>query len=182
MENCNMIRAYITIPSRFGEITLIWASSQDKPRITNVLLPDDNADALARLRPAACPALDPLIADLERFLEGADVCFPLELLDLESCSPFQRQVLVAEHGVPRGWVSTYGRLARYLGQPKAARAVGRALATNPLPLLIPCHRTVRSSGHLGGYRGGLEMKRALLEMEGVRLSPQGRVLSPRFYY
>jgi methylated-DNA-[protein]-cysteine S-methyltransferase len=79
-------------------------------------------------------------------------------------------------------VSTYGRIAKYLGAPRAARAVGNALAGNPFPILIPCHRAIRGNGELGGYQGGTQMKRALLEMEGIHVSPGGRVLTDRFYY
>jgi methylated-DNA-[protein]-cysteine S-methyltransferase len=60
--------------------------------------------------------------------------------------------------------------------------VGNALATNPFPIVIPCHRAIRSDGSLGGYQGGLEMKRALLEQEGVDVNQRGRVLSPNLYY
>jgi methylated-DNA-[protein]-cysteine S-methyltransferase len=60
--------------------------------------------------------------------------------------------------------------------------VGGALGRNPFPIIIPCHRAVRSDGQLGGYRGGVAMKRALLEMEGVEISPTGKVLTDRFYY
>jgi methylated-DNA-[protein]-cysteine S-methyltransferase len=74
-------------------------------------------------------------------------------------------------------VTTYGRLAARLGAPGAARAVGNALARNPFPLIIPCHRCVLEGGQLGGFRGGLEMKRALLEMEGVVFDDQERVLT-----
>jgi methylated-DNA-[protein]-cysteine S-methyltransferase len=66
--------------------------------------------------------------------------------------------------------------------PGAARAVGTALARNPFPIIIPCHRTVRSNGDLGGFGGGLKMKRELLELEGVQFSTTGRVLTDRFYY
>ena len=79
-------------------------------------------------------------------------------------------------------MSTYGRIARSLGMPNAARAVGTALSRNPFPIIIPCHRAIRSNGELGGFRGGLEMKRALLELEGVEFSATGKVLTGRFYY
>jgi methylated-DNA-[protein]-cysteine S-methyltransferase len=110
------------------------------------------------------------------------VDFRLSLIDLEQCSEFQRRVLLAENKIPRGWVSSYGRIARRLGIPNAARAVGTALARNPFPIIIPCHRTVRSNGDLGGFGGGLKMKRELLELEGVQFSTTGRVLTDRFYY
>ncbi len=82
------------------------------------------------------------------------------------CSVFQQQVLRAVSAIPRGKVRTYQFIAKQIGKPKAARAVGRALATNPFPLIIPCHRVIRSDGKLGGYQGGLKMKKALLRKEG----------------
>ncbi|MCK7468651.1 MAG: MGMT family protein [Desulfosudis oleivorans] len=70
----------------------------------------------------------------------------------------------------------------YSGSRSAVRAVGQALATNPFPIIVPCHRAVRSSGELGGYQGGPAMKRALLEREGVAFDAAGRVVVPRFHY
>jgi len=81
---------------------------------------------------------------------------------------FQRKALELVAEIPYGKTRTYGEIARLLGNPGSARAVGRANATNPLPLVIPCHRVVAASG-LGGYGGGLQMKRWLLEMEGALL-------------
>ena len=66
-----------------------------------------------------------------------------------------------------GQVTTYGEIAKRIGHPKASRAVGQALGHNPVPIVIPCHRVVSSSGGLGGYSGGLSIKRRLLEMEGA---------------
>jgi methylated-DNA-[protein]-cysteine S-methyltransferase len=84
-------------------------------------------------------------------------------------------VLLAEYRIPRGRVSTYGAVAKHIGVPRGARAVGNALARNPFPIVIPCHRAIRADGSLGGYRGGLVMKRALLELEGVRVTAEGQV-------
>jgi methylated-DNA-[protein]-cysteine S-methyltransferase len=89
---------------------------------------------------------------------------------------------LAEYRIPRGWISTYGRIARHLGTPGGARAVGGALARNPFPIIIPCHRAIGANSELGGFRGGLEMKRALLELEGVEFSQTGKVLTDRIYY
>jgi len=79
-------------------------------------------------------------------------------------------------------VSTYGRIANHLGIPGGARAVGQALARNPFPIIIPCHRAIGAGGDLGGFQGGAAMKRALLELEGVELSSSGRVETDRYYH
>ena len=123
-----------------------------------------------------------LIAGLQSFLAGDDVLFDIDLLDLDRCSSFRRRMLLAEYGIPRGYVSTYGRIARYLGNPGAARAVGNAFAVNPFPLVIPCHRALRSDGRLGGFQAGLDMKQGLLEMEDVRFREDGRVFMEHMWY
>ncbi len=93
-------------------------------------------------------------------------------VDLSLVGPFERRVLEELRRIPRGQVRTYREVARALGFPGAARAVGQACARNPLPLIIPCHRVVRSDGRLGGYslRGGVPLKRRLLLREGVDLT------------
>jgi prevent-host-death family protein len=90
-------------------------------------------------------------------------------VDLARVGPFEREVLDELLRIPAGQVRTYRQVALALGEPGAARAVGTACARNPLPLLIPCHRVVRSDGGLGGYslRGGVELKRRLLQDEGA---------------
>lgn len=92
-------------------------------------------------------------------------------VDLSLVGPFHRRVLEQLRRIPRGQVRTYRDIARAVGQPGATRAVGTACARNPVPLIIPCHRVIRSDGTLGGYsmRGGTSLKRALLEREGVKL-------------
>jgi methylated-DNA-[protein]-cysteine S-methyltransferase len=167
----------------FGPMALVWRPEREGTRIEQLLLPrpDGGAASLPSAAPRSCPAIDDLIALLLRYLAGEPITLPLELAALESCSPFQQRVLRADHAIPRGMVSSYGLIAAHLGIPGAARAVGRALATNPFPILIPCHRAVRSDGTLGGYQGGLPMKRALLEMEGVAINPAGRVSAVMCY-
>jgi methylated-DNA-[protein]-cysteine S-methyltransferase len=117
-------------------------------------------------------------------LEGEIVAFDLDMepIALETCSEFQQSVLRAEHAIPRGWVSTYGKIAAHLGLSRGARAVGGALAHNPFPLVVPCHRAVRADGTLGGYQGGSAMKRALLEMEGVEVSATDSVHAAQIFY
>jgi methylated-DNA-[protein]-cysteine S-methyltransferase len=129
----------------------------------------------------SCAGIDSVAAAIQAFLEGDDVAFSLDSVDIDICSPFQRSVLKAEFGIPRGMVSTYGLIAAHIGREGGARAVGNALATNPFPFIIPCHRAVRSDGSLGGYQGGPDMKRRLLEYEGIIFDGAGRAISQRFY-
>lgn len=175
--------------SPFGPVAVAWSARDDHPRVARVLLsrPGEPAGERARAfladaRPGSCAEIDDVVAEIAALLAGEPVDIPLDLADLASCPPFQQVVLRAEHAIPRGRVSTYGLIAAHLGRPSAARAVGNALATNPFPLIVPCHRAIRSDGHLGGYQGGVAMKRALLEMEGVALDAVGRVDRPRLHY
>ena len=131
---------------------------------------------------ASCSEIDKLAGKIEAFLNGEEISFTLDLAQMDACPRFQQSVLRAEHQVPHGSVATYRSVAEYLLRPKAARAVGNALAKNPFPIIVPCHRAIRSDGSLGGYQGGAPMKRALLEAEGVQLDDRDRVLESRFYH
>jgi methylated-DNA-[protein]-cysteine S-methyltransferase len=108
---------------------------------------------------------------LRDYLNGDRISFDLPL-DLSALTSFQRKVLLGVAKVPRGEVTTYGELARYIGHPKSARAVGRALGSNPMPILLPCHRVLASDGSLGGYTGrdGIKTKAKLLKLEGALLN------------
>lgn len=110
--------------------------------------------------------LDNLKGKLQYYLAGERVVFD-EPLDLSGATPFQRRVWLATREIPYGERRSYAQIARRVGSPQAAQAVGQALAANPLPLIIPCHRVVASSGDLGGFSGGPYLKRRLLEMEGA---------------
>ena len=112
---------------------------------------------------------------LQRCIEGKGSEAGLEFFNFTQCSEFQKAVLLADYRVPPGWITTYGRIADKIGKPGSYRAVGRALATNPFPLIIPCHRAVHADGRLGGYGGGIRMKQSLLEREGVRFTENGQV-------
>ncbi len=98
------------------------------------------------------------------YLAGKVVGFP-DKLDLSWASSFQRSVWEVDRSIPYGETRAYAWIAGKLGMPKAARAVGQALARNPLPIIIPCHRVIRSDGSLGGFSGGQDVKRLLLEIE-----------------
>lgn len=101
---------------------------------------------------------------VENYCEGKQPTTPLNW-SLEKSSPFTRKVLEELSTVPFGHSFTYGEFAAGLGSPKAARAVGSACSRNPLLLVIPCHRIVASNGSLGGFAGGIEIKRRLLKFE-----------------
>jgi methylated-DNA-[protein]-cysteine S-methyltransferase len=173
---------YHNIPSKFGEVRVVWRQDDHGPSVIEIVLPNRSTTTPHNVGgPLRHPALDPLCQAIDRFLLGEPVGFPMDLLDSSQCSPFQWQVLSAEMTIPRGSVGSYSSLAEHIGCPKAARAVGTALARNPFPLVIPCHRTVRSDGSLGGFGGGLDMKQALLQMEGVGFDSRGRV-KPEFFW
>ncbi len=103
---------------------------------------------------------------LRRYAGGERVSF-LDALDFAGATPFRRAVWQATQEIPRGQTRSYGWLAERVGRPGAARAVGHAMATNPWPIIVPCHRVVTSNGGLGGYGGGLDMKERLLRLEGA---------------
>ncbi len=103
---------------------------------------------------------------LREYFAGERRQFDLPL-DLSGVTPFRAAVLRELAKVPYGETTTYAKLARAVGNPKAVRAVGSACATNPLPILIPCHRVLRADGAIGGYRGGEAAKRFLLRLEGI---------------
>lgn len=125
------------------------------------------AGALGVGSPRLAAAVPEAIAGpLCAFAEGAPVdlaSVPVELTG----SPFQVAIYAALRRVPRGRVRTYAGLASDAGRPRAMRAVGQAMAHNPLPLVVPCHRVVGHENALGGYTGGVDKKRILLALEGV---------------
>ncbi|MEA3339093.1 MAG: methylated-DNA--[protein]-cysteine S-methyltransferase, partial [Chloroflexota bacterium] len=140
--------SYILVSSPFGVLSIVWWEIETGPKVYRLFLPDEEtpAEDIVQMNfPGAsdlsCPEVAELGERVQRFLEGEAVELELDLMALERYSEFQRKVLVAEYEIPRGWVSTYGRIAKSLGNPRAARAVGNALARNPFPIIIPCHRT-----------------------------------------
>ncbi|NHI89622.1 MAG: methylated-DNA--[protein]-cysteine S-methyltransferase [Candidatus Thorarchaeota archaeon] len=155
-----------------------------KDGIVGVVLPRTKKDALKAVQlryphaRASSNSFDSVEALLVDYFNGGHVKFPLDVLDFSVCYPFQIEVLKAEWSIPYGKVASYGSVARKIDS-TAYRAVGNALARNPFPIIIPCHRAIRTDRTLGGFQGGLEMKRRILEMEGVRFDSKGRVL-PRF--
>ncbi|MBN1755218.1 MGMT family protein [bacterium] len=129
-----------------------------------------------------CYDIKKLSDDIRAFLAGEPIEFSLDKVCLDICSPFQRRVLEAEYRIPRGYISTYGRLAKYLGKPGGFRAVGNALARNPFPIIIPCHRTVLSDFSPGGFQFGSEFKHNLLELEGHCFDENFKLIEPSIFY
>lgn len=179
-----MIRHYV-FAERFGLVALVWSESEVRAAtLSRVILAPEKVAAMqasAALGTFAGSESD-LPGEIRLYATfihdifgGRRFVFPIEKIPLGLCGPFQEKTLRQEHKIKPGNVSTYARLAAACGCPKAVRAVGSALSHNPFPLLIPCHRTVRSDGSLGGYQGGLAMKRWLLEMEGVRIGANGKI-------
>ena len=173
----------------FGSVAVLWSVHREQPKIWRTLLSKHRVSAkqlvqtyFPDLIPSSCTEVDLVADEIAAFLTGEDIQFSLGIARLDLCSKFQRRVLLAEYDIPWGSVSTYHRIANHLGNAKGGRAVGRALATNPFPIIIPCHRTIRSDGTLGGYQGGLEMKRALLKTEGILFDASGRVTVKELFY
>jgi methylated-DNA-[protein]-cysteine S-methyltransferase len=112
--------------------------------------------------------VDPVRRQLDEYFEGRRRDFELDT-DWSLIGPFAQKVLKRTAAIPYGSLSTYGEVAAAAGSPRGARAAGNALGSNPIPIVIPCHRVVRTSHSLGGYTGGLHIKEELLRIEGATL-------------
>jgi methylated-DNA-[protein]-cysteine S-methyltransferase len=149
---------------------LVAATGRGLCRIVFDPAPEPVEEALGRaygprvLR--AARRLDPVKRQLDEYFTGNRHEFELPT-DLRIEAPFQRRVLAELARVPYGRTTTYGTLAGQAGRPRAARAVGTVMNRNPIPIVLPCHRVVGSTGALTGYGGGLDRKEALLRLEGV---------------
>jgi methylated-DNA-[protein]-cysteine S-methyltransferase len=162
--------AYARTDSPFGPLLL----AQTKRGLVRVGLPNQNPDELLvdlaeRVSPRvleAPAALDDARRELDRYFEGKLDSFDLPL-DWRLSGGFRQRVLRAINRIPYGQTRSYTEMARRAGNERAVRAAGTACGSNPIPLVVPCHRVLRTGGALGGYGGGLPMKQALLELEGV---------------
>ncbi|MER8045065.1 methylated-DNA--[protein]-cysteine S-methyltransferase [Streptomyces sp. NPDC094032] len=169
---------WAVVPSAIGPLLL---AATERGLVTVVFHADDRVRdrALERLAGAlggelvesSSGLLAEPVRQLAAYFDEGLRAFAVKL-DWSLVTGFNRQVLreLAE-GVPYGTVVGYGELARRVGQPGAAQAVGAAMGANPLPVVVPCHRVVESDGGLGGFGGGLETKRRLLALEGVLPEP-----------
>jgi len=162
--------AYTTADSPYGPLLL----AQTKRGLVRVGLPNQDSDALlvdlaARVSPRVLEApaeLDEVRRELDLYFAGKLDHFDLPL-DWRLSSGFRQRVLRAINRIPYGQTRSYTEMARKAGNERAVRAAGTACGSNPIPLVVPCHRVLRTGGALGGYGGGLPMKQGLLELEGV---------------
>ena len=160
---------YCAIPTPIGRV-LVAATDAGLVRVS---FRQSEASFVAELRQRLdadvirSPARTAAIVDqLRAYFAGERRTFDVPV-DLRDVTPFQRRVLLAAAKVPAGQVVSYGEIARRIGQPRGSRAVGQALGRNPIPIVIPCHRVVAAGGGLGGYTGGLVIKKKLLRIEGA---------------
>jgi methylated-DNA-[protein]-cysteine S-methyltransferase len=143
--------------------------------LTTLVLPQPSRAAAVAALPAGCDlhggeeVLEHLAEGLTRYFAGERVDWRRFPVDLSAVSAFHQRALLAAREIPYGEVRSYRWIAARADSPRAARAAGQAMNRNPVPLVIPCHRVVGSRGRLTGFGGGLAMKRALLELEGVRV-------------
>lgn len=168
--------AYTLFETAIGHCAVAWNTAG----IVALQLPESSlAATVARVRekvPGAAPRPPPpvtqrAIAAIERLLLGGAETLSTIELDLSTLSPFYRRVYAAARAIPAGETLTYGQLAERVGEPGAARAVGQAMARNPFPLIVPCHRVMAARGGVGGFsaHGGIATKLRLLHIEGVAL-------------
>ncbi len=188
--SCEHTLYYRLIASSLGTVAVVWLFEEDSPMIVDVQLPRNNVSTMERLREyhgdvteGSHKDLDEICNCIGAFLEGTCVDFPVDCLGVDRCYDFQKRVLRETMRIPRGSVTSYGDLARRISAPRAARAVGSALAKNPFPLIIPCHRVVKANGFIGQFGGetGLGLKKDLLELEGVQIDDRG-MIAPAFFW
>ena len=166
--------SYAPVDSPFG--TLLLAAT--RRGLVRLAFPEEDTDSVLerlarRLSPRIVEApasLDRARRELDEYFTGSRRGFELAL-DWTLVGPFGRRVLRVTSEIPYGGVQSYAEVASDAGSPRGSRAAGNALCSNPIPIVIPCHRVLRSGGALGGYGGGIDRKRWLLELEGA-LTPQ----------
>lgn len=176
--------AYGFADSPFGRL-LVAMSPQGLVRVS---YPEHAVDeVLAELSAQISPrvlesprATEEVRRELEEYFEGRRRTFAVEV-DLSGVHGFGRRILEETARIPFGSVATYRDVATGAGSPAAVRAAGNALGANPVPIVVPCHRVVRTGGGLGGYTGGLERKQRLLELEGADLPGGGGSVRPRLW-
>jgi len=168
LAGAGLVDSYARFPTVLGDVYVAWnprgVSAAMRARSAAEFEEWFKQDVKRPLQPSVPPS--DLAAKIEDELSGKRRM----RFDLRGLTEFEQAVLRKTREIPRGEVRPYGWIAREIGHPAAVRAVGTALANNPIPYFIPCHRVVRTDGHIGNYGGGgPEAKKAILDMEGVRV-------------
>lgn len=165
MEKC-----YELVKTRYGWVGLSYTDRG----LTALTFPKrGREEAILELKQRAKGTLRPgkaygkkLREKLEAYFAGQPVTFD-DHVDVERATPFQRKVWKALQAIPYGELRSYKEVAKAIGKPRATRAVGRAVGSNPVPILIPCHRVICHDGSLGGFSSGISWKKRLLSLEGA---------------
>lgn len=162
--------AYRIVESPLGDL-LVVASPQGVLRIAFASENHDQvletlAERVSARMLGGSPRLNPAARQLEEYFAGRRRVFEVPL-DLQLSGGYRREVLRHLSEIDYGRTESYTEVATATGNPRAVRAVGSACATNPIPVVVPCHRVLRADGSLGGYRGGLPAKRMLLDLESA---------------
>jgi methylated-DNA-[protein]-cysteine S-methyltransferase len=166
--------AYAPVDSPFGGML----AAVTRRGLVRLAFPEEDSDRVldtlaARVSPRIVEAprrLEAVRRELSEYFDSSRTSFDLDV-DWSLVGPFGRRVLHATAAIPFGSVLTYSEVAAEAGSPRGSRAAGNALGSNPIPIVIPCHRVLRRGGALGGYGGGVERKRWLLELEGALAPP-----------
>ena len=176
---------YVLFDTAVGACALIWGERGLKGVWLPEAAPETTRARILRRFPDAVEAAPPpeigaAIEAITALLDGEANDLVGVRLDLTEVAEFERRVYEAARAIPPGAVVTYGELARRMGEPGAAQAVGRALARNPFPLVVPCHRILAAGDRLHGFSapGGLATKRRLLQIEGARRRDQPDLFDP----
>ena len=168
-------------------IVIVWDYFNNIPKIIRIFLTisedflkTDLFKYYPKIKKKSSPEIDKVVDFIKDFLKGEIKKIDIGILYLEKLSLFQKRVLLKVYEIPIGYVTTYKIIARSIKKPRSYRMVGRALATNPFPLIIPCHRVIKSDFTIGGYEGGIEMKKKLLLNEGIKIK-NNKVINPKLW-
>lgn len=161
---------YYIMKTGLGKIGIVWRNENYYTRIIEIILPPLFINSIKKNYPGALKKKNIIVERISQHIKshinGKKVRFNLKNFDLKRLGNFQKKVLMRTKMIPPGKTKSYGTIAKELGMFKGgARAVGQALAKNPFPIIIPCHRVIKSDGTLGGFGGNISLKQKLLTIE-----------------
>jgi len=172
---------YTSIFTPFSDsFYLLWTIIKDKPKIIRLYLNkkaflSDIHKKDKMLKEDSCREIEKIKKDIKSSLEGHKVYFDINILFWNKVTDFQKKVLLYTKTISLGQIKTYSEIAISIAYPTAIRAVGNALATNPFPILIPCHRVIKKDLSLGKYQGGILLKKKLLRLEGIQFDKKDKI-------